>query len=73
MENGKLTNVGYQSTLGSAPRNFNFDPTGNYLVAANQNSNNIVIYKVNHQTGLLQPESAQIKIGNPVCIKWINR
>jgi 6-phosphogluconolactonase len=72
-QTGKLTSVGYQSTFGSAPRNFNFDPSGNYLVAANQNSSNIVIYKVNHQTGLLQPLSNQIKVGNPVCIKWITR
>ena len=70
---GMLTNIGFQSTMGSAPRNFSFDPGGNYLVAANQNSNNIVVYRVNHQTGLLQPLNSQISVGNPVCVKWITR
>jgi 6-phosphogluconolactonase len=70
---GKLTNVGYQSTLGKTPRNFNFDPSGDYLLVANQNSDNIVIFKVNRQTGLLDDTGKRIDIGSPVCIKWIEK
>jgi 6-phosphogluconolactonase len=69
-QNGKLTLVGHQSTLGNTPRNFNFDPTGNFLLVANQNGNNIVIFKVDKKTGLLMPLPTQIEVPNPVCIKW---
>ena len=70
-QNGKVAVVGYQSTLGKTPRNFNFDPTGNYLLVANQQSDNIVIFKIDKKTGLLTDTGKQILVPNPVCIKWI--
>jgi 6-phosphogluconolactonase len=68
---GKLSVVGRQSVLGKTPRNFNFDPSGNYLLVANQNSDNVVIFKINHQTGLLTDTGNRIDVGSPVCVKWI--
>lgn len=68
---GKLKLKGYQPTMGKAPRNFMIDPTGNYLLAANQNTDNIVIFKRNKQTGLLQATGKQIKISMPVCLQMI--
>ena len=70
-QNGKVAVVGYQATLGKTPRNFNFDPTGNYLLVANQESDNIVIFKIDKKTGLLTDTGKQILVPNPVCIKWI--
>jgi len=71
-EDGRLKLLGHESTFGKTPRNFNFDPTGNFLVVANQNSDNVVIYKINRQTGTLTPLKNQIQVPNPVCIKWAN-
>lgn len=68
---GWLTLLRHQSTLGKTPRNFNFDPSGNFLLAANQNSDNIVIFKVDKKTGLLSDTGKRINVGNPVCVKWI--
>jgi 6-phosphogluconolactonase len=65
--------VGHQPTLGKTPRNFSFDPSGNYLFAANQNSNNIVVFRVDHTTGLLKDTGNRIDVGNPVCVKWVER
>ncbi|MFL5773677.1 MAG: lactonase family protein [Flavisolibacter sp.] len=72
-QTGMLTLVGHQPTLGKTPRNFNFDPSGNYLFAANQNSNNIVVFRVDHTTGLLKDTGNRIDVGNPVCVKWVER
>lgn len=69
--NGKLTYVSSQSTLGKAPRNFGIDPSGNYLLVANQQSDEIVIFKRNLSTGLLTDNGNRIKVGAPVCIKFI--
>jgi len=69
---GMLTGKGFYPVLGNAPRNFNFDPSGNFLLVANQDSDEIVIFKRNKQTGLLTDSGERIKAGNPVCIKWIN-
>ena len=69
--NGTLSAIGHQSTLGMAPRNFNFDPTENFLLVGNQNSDEIVIFKRNKQTGLLTDTGKRINVGKPVCLKWI--
>ena len=68
---GKLTLVGYQPVMGKAPRNFIIDPTGNYLLVANQDSDNIVIFKRNNVTGLLKETGDQLHIPKPVCLQML--
>jgi 6-phosphogluconolactonase len=68
---GKLKLDGYQSTLGKGPRNFIIDPTGNFLLAANQNTDNIVIFKRNKQTGLLIKNGEEIHVPKPVCLQML--
>lgn len=68
---GKLSLVGYQSTIGQVPRNFMIDPTGNYLLVANQKTNNIVIFKRDKKTGLLKDTGKQIEVPSPVCLKMV--
>lgn len=70
---GTLTLIDHQPTLGDFPRNFIIDPSGNYLLAANQNSDNIVIFKRDIQTGLLTDTGKRIEVGKPVCLKWIRK
>ncbi len=70
-KDGKLKFAGRQSTLGSTPRNFAIDPSGNYLLAANQNSDEIVIFKRDQKTGLLTPSGNKIAVSMPVCLKFV--
>lgn len=72
-QNGTLTLIAHQSSLGEIPRNFTIDPSGNYLLAANQESNNIVIFKRDTETGLLTDTGRRIEVGKPVCLKWIRK
>jgi 6-phosphogluconolactonase len=71
-KNGNLALIGHQSTLGKTPRNFNFDPSGNFLLVANQNSDKIVVFKIDKETGLLTDTHNNIEVGKPVCLKWIS-
>jgi len=71
-DSGMLRLVGHQTTYGERPRNFSFDPSGNFLLVANQMSDEIVIFKVNKSTGLLTDTGKRIPVGRPVCIKWIS-
>lgn len=66
--NGKLDMVQQISTMGESPRNFTIDPTGNYVLVANQNSNNIVIFKRDKVTGILQDTGKKIEVCQPVCL-----
>jgi 6-phosphogluconolactonase len=71
-KNGKLALIGHQSTLGKTPRNFNFDPSGNFLLVANQNTDEIVIFKIDKTTGLLNDTGKKISVPRPVCLQWIH-
>lgn len=68
-ENGTLNCIGYQSTLGEHPRNFCIDPTGSYLLVANTGSDNIVIFRRDKKTGLLEPTGNQISVPRPSCLQ----
>ena len=72
-DNGKLAAKGFQSTMGTVPRNFLIDPTGNYLLVANQQSSNIVIFKRDKQTGQLQPTGKELTVPNPVCLVMMKK
>lgn len=70
---GKISLTSTQSVLGLTPRNFNFDPTGNKLLVANQNSNEVVVFDVNRETGLLTDSGSRLSVSKPVCLKWIKK
>jgi 6-phosphogluconolactonase len=67
---GKLSIVGFQSTLGTGPRNFTISPNGQYLIVGNQTSDEIVVFKRNQKTGGLTDEGKRLEIGSPICFKW---
>lgn len=69
---GRLTGVGQQSTMGTTPRNFSLDPTGKFLLAANQTSNNIVVFRMDEQTGMPVPTGHSVQLSSPVCIVFGN-
>jgi len=69
-ENGLLTYVDRVSTQGKGPRNFVIDPTGSFLLVANQNSDSVITYKIDKTTGKLNPTGVRLTIGNPVCLKF---
>jgi len=68
---GRLTLVGHESTGGKTPRNFNLDPSGRTLWAANQSTDNIVVFSVDPETGLLKRTGQELKVGSPVCVKFL--
>jgi 6-phosphogluconolactonase len=56
---------------GVMPRNFAIDPTGQYLFALNQLSNNVVQFKVDPATGMLSKTGREIKVDTPVCLQFV--
>jgi 6-phosphogluconolactonase (cycloisomerase 2 family) len=68
---GKMKLAGYQSTLGEVPRNFIIEPSGKFLLVANQESGSVVMFKRDFKTGLLQPAGEQINVPQPVCLQFL--
>ena len=65
---GRLESRGQVSSGGNWPRSFVIEPNGAYLLAANQNSDNIVILRIDQETGALAATGAELEIDAPVCI-----
>jgi len=53
------------------PRDFNIDPSGKYLLAVGERSDEILLYKIDHETGKLTTTAAKIKLPAPGCILYI--
>jgi 6-phosphogluconolactonase len=68
---GKLTFLGTAPTEGKTPRNFRIDPSGAWLIAANQDGGNMVVFKVDQTTGKLTSTGEQVKVPFPVSIKFV--
>ncbi len=68
LKNGKLEFVQRTSTLGKGPRNFNIDPTGNFLLVGHQYTNTIVIFKREKKSGMLIDTGKKIELCSPVCL-----
>jgi 6-phosphogluconolactonase len=68
-EDGTLASIGYQSTFGNHPRIFDIDPTGKFLVVANQISGDVVVFRRDKKTGLLQQAGKPTKVLNASCVK----
>jgi 6-phosphogluconolactonase len=68
---GKLNIIGYYNTRGRTPRHFGIDPTGNFLLVANQNSDCIVVLHIDQQTGILEPAGSIAPVPSPVCVTFV--
>lgn len=70
-KDGKLTYKGSQSSIGKMPRNFIIDPSGNFLLVANQATNDVIVFKRDKKTGMLTDTGKKIEVGRPVCLKFV--
>jgi 6-phosphogluconolactonase len=68
---GEVKQVQESPTGGLIPRSFAIDPTGGYLLSANEISNNVVVYKLDAVTGKMSPTGKSITIDTPVCLKFV--
>ncbi|MDE1182812.1 lactonase family protein [Paraburkholderia sp.] len=70
--NGHLTLIGRQSSLGKSPREFAIDPTGQWLIVGNQNSDTAYVFRRDVQTGMLEANPKRLEIGSPVDFKLVS-
>jgi 6-phosphogluconolactonase len=70
-EHGQLEPLGHTPTGGKTPRNFRIDPTGQYLLAENQQSDSIVVFRIDPESGQLSETGKTATVGSPCCIKFM--
>ncbi|MGE6629038.1 lactonase family protein [Bacillus sp. NPDC077027] len=70
-EDGQLRLVEITSSEGNWPRDFAVDPTEEFIVSSNQESNNLVLYKRDKETGQLTVLQSDVAVPHPVCVKFL--
>jgi 6-phosphogluconolactonase len=65
---GTLKAVQHVSCGGKTPRHFALDPGNQWLVVANQDSSNVVVFARNARSGFLTPTGNQYPLSFPVCL-----
>ncbi|MDW7690931.1 lactonase family protein [Flammeovirgaceae bacterium SG7u.111] len=70
IETESLTLAGNQETFGKTPRDFTLSPSGKWLIAANQDSDSIVVFEVDKQSGLLTKTHENKEAASVVCLKF---
>ena len=70
-QDGTLKLSGHQATYGQGPRSFVIDPSGEFLLVANQDTDNLFTFKIDKNTGLPIDEPTETKIPTPVCLKFL--
>lgn len=54
------------------PRNFNLDPSGNWMLVGGLKSNELAVFKVDPKTGLLAHQETVPFDPGPICIEFVN-
>lgn len=67
-EDGKLTILERTPCGGTLPRHIALDPSEGWILAANQDSDNIAVFRRDATTGKLSSEGKSFKISKPQCL-----
>ena len=67
-DGGSIEALGHESTQGETPRGFALDPTGQFLIAANQSTDDIHTFRI-AADGSLSATGHSVEVPKPVCVK----
>lgn len=70
LEDGKLDHVGNVDCGGNWPRNFVLDPLGKFILAGNQKSGNVAIFRIDQKSGIPSKITQTIDLMAPGCLKF---
>jgi 6-phosphogluconolactonase len=70
-DTGRLTRIQDVPSGGRSPRNFDFDPTGHWMLVTNHESNNASVLRIDPQSGLLTPKGEPVAVPLPFCPRFL--
>jgi 6-phosphogluconolactonase len=70
---GKLTFIECAPALVQIPRNFGIDPTGKWMIAVGQSSNNGAVFAIDQDSGKIKPTGQTFDVPASVCVKFLPR
>lgn len=70
-ERGTLSARGHVPTRGRTPRHFGWDPTGTIVALGNQDSDTVVLGRLDPATGAIRPSPHVAAVPSPVCMVFL--
>ncbi len=66
---GELDLIGIEPSLGKGPQNLAISANGRWLLCANMPGNNLIVFRIDSDTGQLQPHGEPLEVAMPSCIR----
>ena len=70
-ERGTLTYVEEQGTGGDKPRHFGIEPSARHLAIGNQDSDTVLVCRIDAGNGRLRPSGVFASVPSPACVKFL--
>lgn len=70
-EDGRLTLIGIDPSLGKGPQNLAITPDGRLLLCANMPGNNVAVFRIDPQSGKLTSVGQPVALPSPSCIRFM--
>jgi 6-phosphogluconolactonase len=70
---GRLTLLGIEPSLGKGPQNLAISADGRLLLCANMPGNNLAVFRIDADTGMLASTGAPLSMPSPSCIRLLPR
>lgn len=70
-DDGKLTLIKIEPSLGKGPQNLLITPDGQWAICANMPGNNVVVFKIDSDTGELTATGEPVNVPMASCIRWL--
>jgi 6-phosphogluconolactonase len=67
-DDGRLTLLGIEPSLGKGPQNLAITPNGKLLLCANMPGKNVAVFQINSKTGALKRAAQPVSMPSPSCI-----
>jgi len=68
---GLLQPLAYVSSQGRTPRGYSLDSEGRWLIAANKDTHNIAVFRIDPSTGIPAATGQSLEVRSPVCVRFL--
>jgi 6-phosphogluconolactonase len=70
-EDGRLTLISIDPSLGKGPQNLLITPDGRWLLCANMPGNSVAVFRIDATSGKITATGTPVEMPMPSCIRWL--
>jgi 6-phosphogluconolactonase len=70
-DDGKLTLISIEPSLGKGPQNLFITPDGKWLLCGNMPGNSVIVFQIDSASGKIKAVGEPVSMPMPSCIRWV--